>query len=260
MVPGVKRKNPRQRIDEMQGVGEWGSGGQGEEETRPLRLRGPFRLPLSRSPPLPLSSSRGTLDLMDICSLQGGVVKGGTSMRVDCQSHVFPPAYAELLLQSTSSLRAEKVGDVYRISYGDLQEYRLQLEMFDPAAKLRDMDAEGIDVAVLSVTTPGPELLPADLGVRAARACNDYPGDADREASRAGSWRWRCCHSRTWGPPWRSMTERLASCGFRGVMLFSNIHGCSDRRSDVRSAVRAGERGIGFRWSCIPRCRAGRRS
>jgi predicted TIM-barrel fold metal-dependent hydrolase len=146
-------------------------------------------------------------------------------MRIDCQSHVFPPAYAELLLQSRSSLRAEKDGDVYRISYGELQEYRLRLEMFDPAAKLREMDAHGIDVAVLSVNTPGPELLPVDLGAAAARACNEFLATLcakhparfvalamlplqDMEAAMA------------------EYERAIGDLGLRGVMLFSNIRGC----------------------------------
>jgi hypothetical protein len=77
--------------------------------------------------------------------------KGATAMRVDCQTHVFPRAYAELLLQNTTSVCTVKNGDAYLVSSGDLQTFALSLDTYDPDAKVRDMDAAGIDVSVLSV-------------------------------------------------------------------------------------------------------------
>jgi hypothetical protein len=35
----------------------------------------------------------------------------GIAMRVDCQTHVFPKAYAELLLQNTTSVRTVRKGE-----------------------------------------------------------------------------------------------------------------------------------------------------
>jgi len=95
-------------------------------------------------------------------------------LRVDCQSHVFPKAYAELLCRNTTWVRTVRKGDGYLVSYGDTQQFLLTLEPYDPAAKIRDMDAAGIDVAVLTVNIPGPELLTPELGVEGARICNDY--------------------------------------------------------------------------------------
>jgi len=145
-------------------------------------------------------------------------------IRVDCQSHVFPRPYAELLLESTSSLRTEKSGDVYCISYGGLQEYRIRLDMFEPGAKLNDMDAERIDVAVLSVNTPGPELLASELGIRAAQACNDYLA----ELSERYRGRFVAVAMLPLQDVQAAMTEydrAIHGLGLRGVMLFSNIHG-----------------------------------
>lgn len=93
---------------------------------------------------------------------------------VDCQSHVFPREYAELLLENTTQVRTSRQGGGYLVSYGDLQRYRLDLESYDVERKVRDMDEAGIGVSVLSVNIPGPELLTPELGVRGARICNDY--------------------------------------------------------------------------------------
>ena len=77
-------------------------------------------------------------------------------IRVDCQTHVFPKAYAELLLQNTTSVRTVRKGDAYVVSYGDLQRFALGLDPYDPDRKIRDMDAAGIDIQVLG---PPPSLL-----------------------------------------------------------------------------------------------------
>jgi predicted TIM-barrel fold metal-dependent hydrolase len=95
-------------------------------------------------------------------------------MRVDCQTHVFPKTYAELLLRNPTSVRTIKHGDAYVVSYGDLQTFTLSLDPYDPDRKIRDMDAAGIDVSVLTVNIPGPEMLAPELGVEGARICNDY--------------------------------------------------------------------------------------
>ncbi len=80
-------------------------------------------------------------------------------VRVDCQSHVFPRAYAELLCENATWVRTVRKNGGYLVAYGDTQQFLLNLEPYDPAAKLRDMDAAGIDVTVLTVNIPGPELL-----------------------------------------------------------------------------------------------------
>jgi len=94
---------------------------------------------------------------------------------VDCQSHVFPKAYAELYLRNTKTVRATKAGeDIYLLDYAGLQQFRLNLEDYAPERKLREMDEAGIDMSVLSVNMPGPENLDGDLALAGARICNDY--------------------------------------------------------------------------------------
>ena len=93
--------------------------------------------------------------------------------RIDCQSHIFPSGYAELLKQSVDSLTTTGGNGAYMITYGDLQQYTLRLADYDPLAKLRAMDAARIDLSVLSVNIPGPELLAPELAIAGARLCND---------------------------------------------------------------------------------------
>jgi predicted TIM-barrel fold metal-dependent hydrolase len=97
-----------------------------------------------------------------------------TTPWVDCQTHVFPKAYAELFKQSRNSVRVSGQCGKYLIDYGELQQFNLDVDQYDPARKLRQMDEAGIDVGVLSVNIPGPECLEPELGVPAAALCNDY--------------------------------------------------------------------------------------
>jgi hypothetical protein len=78
-------------------------------------------------------------------------------IRVDCQSHVFPEKYAEILTRNNGLVRTQKKDGGYLISYyGGMQTFQLRLEDYDPGKKIRDMDEAGIDVSVLSVNIPGP--------------------------------------------------------------------------------------------------------
>ena len=95
-------------------------------------------------------------------------------MIIDCQSHVFPRAYADLLTRNTSALRTNRVDSgVYLINYGDVQRFRLDLDSYSADRKLRDMDASGVDMSVISVNIPTPDMLDPDLASEGARICND---------------------------------------------------------------------------------------
>lgn len=95
-------------------------------------------------------------------------------MIIDCQSHVFPRAYADLLTRNRNSLRTSRVADgLYLINYGDRQRFRLELESYSAAVKLRAMDASGVDMSVISVNIPTPDLLEDELALAGARICND---------------------------------------------------------------------------------------
>ena len=146
-------------------------------------------------------------------------------MRIDVQSHLFPAAYAEILARNPRPpLAIPQGGSAYIVSYGDVQKFTLQLEAYDPEHKLRDMDATGIDVSVLSVNMPGPDVLVAELAVEGARTCNDYVASVvrshpDRYAGLAFL-------------PWQEVPAALAELdravgelGLRGVILFSHLAG-----------------------------------
>ncbi len=143
---------------------------------------------------------------------------------VDCQSHVFPRAYAELLTRNRGPLRTTRQGGVYDVRYGDMQRFVLDPEVYSPERKLRAMDAAGIDISVLSVNMPGPERLDDALAVEGSRICNDYLGEVcarhpDRFVGLASL---PLCFV---DMAIEELDRAINSLGLRGAVLFSHIAG-----------------------------------
>ncbi len=95
-------------------------------------------------------------------------------LRVDCQSHIFPEAYAEIIRRNTGFVQAQEKDGTYLISYGDIQKFTLNTQVYDPKRKLKDMNDAGIDISILSTNIPGPERLLPELGIEGSRIINDY--------------------------------------------------------------------------------------
>jgi len=93
-------------------------------------------------------------------------------MVVDCQSHVFEPRWLEHLAARASEPRAVREETGWRIEYGAMR-HRLPAWFTDIEAKLRAMDAAGIDMALLTPNLPGPETCGSE-GVGLARRVNDW--------------------------------------------------------------------------------------
>lgn len=142
---------------------------------------------------------------------------------VDCQTHLFPTAYAELLTRNTGTPVTRRDGTTYLSDYGTAQ-FRLDREAYSVPRKLQDMDAAGVDVAVVSVNMPGPEQLDEELAELAARVCNDALAEAcvahpDRMVGLA------CL---PWQLPEAALSELSRAhdqLGMRGVMLYSHVAG-----------------------------------
>jgi len=145
-------------------------------------------------------------------------------MRIDCQSHVFPAEYAEVLARNPRQPKAIPQDGGHIITYGDIQSFRLRQEVYDIDRKIRDMDAAGIDISILSVNMPGPEMLVPELRVKGAKVCNDFVASViqkhpDRFSGLA------CL-------PWQdtpaAITEidrAVDDLGFCGIILYSHIGG-----------------------------------
>ncbi len=144
-------------------------------------------------------------------------------MRIDCQSHIFPKAYIEILAQNPHPPQVIRSGSEAIVTYGDVQTFRLQDEVYDPKRKLKDMDEAGVDMALLSTNIPPPCMLSPELGNKGAQAINN----AIAELVDTYPHRFAGLACLPWQNPEEAITEmdRVKRMGFRGIMLYSHIGG-----------------------------------
>jgi predicted TIM-barrel fold metal-dependent hydrolase len=98
---------------------------------------------------------------------------------IDCQSHLFPTAYADFLVQHPNAMLRTVGGDgLYTLSYfssdGELlQRFALRLDDYSVTRKLAAMDRAGVAVSVVSVNIPTPDWLGPQWAAAGARIGND---------------------------------------------------------------------------------------
>lgn len=143
--------------------------------------------------------------------------------RIDCQSHIFPSEYIEILAQNPYPPKVIRRGSESIVTYGDVQTFRLQDEVYDPKRKLKDMDAAGVDMALLSTNIPPPCSLSPELGLEGAQAINNaIAGLVEKHSNRFAG---LACLP--WQNPVEAIVEmdRVKDLGFCGIMLYSHIGG-----------------------------------
>ncbi|HET8754365.1 MAG TPA: amidohydrolase family protein [Solirubrobacteraceae bacterium] len=146
-----------------------------------------------------------------------------TPRRIDVHTHYMAQALVSALEARSDAPRIFRQNGGRAIEYGANNGHDLLPTMVDLDAQLRDMDAAGIDFAILSVQVPGVDWFPAADGVAVARDVNDeladitrrhpdrlaalalLPGQAPDEAA--------------------AELERAVAAGLRGGVVFSNVAG-----------------------------------
>ena len=144
-------------------------------------------------------------------------------MRIDCQSHVFPSEYIEILAQNPHPPQVIRSGNESIVTYGDVQSFRLQDDAYNPKRKLKDMDDAGVDMALLSTNIPPPCMLSPELGNKGAQAINN----AISELVEKHPNRFSGLACLPWQNPDEAISEmdRVEEMGFCGIMLYSHIGG-----------------------------------
>lgn len=147
-------------------------------------------------------------------------------MNIDFHNHFYPKPYLDELKRDKgyASLRTDLEGRLLLEYLGDYNVVvggHVNLE-----DRLRDMKRSGIDMQVITLTTPGVEREKPDRGVRLARLTNDAYGEIMEKY-----------HNRFIALATLPMQDPLAAVaeleravkdrGLRGAMIFSNINGRS---------------------------------
>jgi len=146
---------------------------------------------------------------------------------VDVHCHWYPKEYLDFLVSksSTEELYATHDGGThYRVwQKGVCTAHIDRAGHYDLKARIEDLDKAGLDTQLLSVTIPGPEVLPREVGIYWAKKCNDalakasqdYPGRFYHMASLPYQDVKEACKE----------LERCHQMGCVGIQMFSNVNG-----------------------------------
>ena len=146
-------------------------------------------------------------------------------MRWDLHTHYYPESYFQTVRDVPSEFSFDKdpTGRTI-IKYRGARFFGITPPMTDPVKRLEDMDRVGIDVEVLSLSTPNVFFAPAERQPEVARLVND--GYADLMASHPT--RFKGFASIPMDAPDAALAELHRALGelkMNGVVLLSNIQG-----------------------------------
>jgi predicted TIM-barrel fold metal-dependent hydrolase len=147
-------------------------------------------------------------------------MNGGT---IDIHTHFLPSTLVAALERRDELPRISATPDGQLIEYGEGQVHPMLPAMSDLAMRLRDMDAQGIEIAVLGVNVPGADWFPERDGPAVARAVNDEL--ADLVASHRSRLAAMAILPMQVPEDAAAELERAAGLGFRGAMIYSNVAG-----------------------------------
>ena len=147
-------------------------------------------------------------------------------MFIDFHSHYYPPAYIESLRKGNSAVTIDEDAQGNpRLHYpGD---YNVAVRGHrDIEFRVEEVAKFGVDMQVISLTTPGTHVEKPANATRLAALVND----AFAEAVRAHRGKFAALATLPLNDPVASVREFVRACDqlqFRGAMLFSNINGAA---------------------------------
>jgi aminocarboxymuconate-semialdehyde decarboxylase len=146
-------------------------------------------------------------------------------MRIDTHTHYYPETYFQMIREIPSEFSFDKdpTGRTI-IKFRGARFFGVTQPMSDPAKRLEDMDSAGIDVEVLSLSTPNIFFADESRQLEAARIVND----AYAELIAAHPKRFKGFASIPMDAPDRALDElhrAIDTLKMNGVILLSNIKG-----------------------------------
>ena len=93
---------------------------------------------------------------------------------------------------------------------------------YDPEPRMKDLDKHGIDIQIISLTTPSVELIPAAEGVMWAKRVNDYYAEVC-EKYKGRLYPMATLPYQDIKESVREMERARRDLGARGITLFSSI-------------------------------------
>ncbi|HEY6821765.1 MAG TPA: amidohydrolase family protein [Burkholderiales bacterium] len=146
---------------------------------------------------------------------------------IDVHTHMLNEGYVRLLRKHGGKYSVKKVrGGQTGIHRDGAPFMTLMPGMFDYEARIRAMDAAGVDLAIVTLTSPNVYFGSAKVSLEAARLVNDDMAGQQRRCPE----RLRFMCSLPWQHPKAALAELKRACdelGAIGVMVLANIDGRS---------------------------------
>lgn len=146
----------------------------------------------------------------------------GSTLRIDCQSHLFCPELVALMEKRTEDPRVFTKDGVKTLQMGAWMR-KILPHYTDVDAKLKTMDAAGIAVTALSINDPGPEWFGND-GAAVAQMANDFVAGVVRQ--HPGRFIGLCVLPLQDIKAALTELDRCArDLGMKGILLYTNLAG-----------------------------------
>jgi aminocarboxymuconate-semialdehyde decarboxylase len=145
---------------------------------------------------------------------------------IDVHTHMMDEGWARLLDEHGGDYRIDRVpGGPRGIRARGAPLMTMTPAMFDYRQRIADMDAAGVDLAIVSLTCPNVYWGGREISLRAARIINDSMAAAQRDHPDRIRW----LASLPWQYPQDAVAEldRACAAGAVGVMVLANISGLS---------------------------------
>jgi aminocarboxymuconate-semialdehyde decarboxylase len=167
----------------------------------------------------------GAVGAATVSRSAGGESAPGKRLRLDLHTHYYPEAYFQKIRDTPGEFAFDKdpAGRTI-IKYRGARFFGIQPPMTDPVRRLADMDRVGIDVEVVSLSTPNVFFAEGKAQAEVARLAND--AYADLIARYPG--RFKGFASIPMDAPEEALKELdrcLGPLRLNGVILLSNIRG-----------------------------------
>lgn len=145
-------------------------------------------------------------------------------MKIDVHSHFLSPAMARALEKRSAFPYTRLVDGTYHYHCCNGLTIPMAPPHHDVAVKLAHMDEVGIDVSVLSLAVPGPELLGGVEADEAARLANDLLAEMIA-AQPDRFWGYATLGFGDIDASLKELDRCIGTLGFRGLQLYSNLGG-----------------------------------
>jgi aminocarboxymuconate-semialdehyde decarboxylase len=145
---------------------------------------------------------------------------------IDVHNHLYPKEWMDYLDGRPGSPTMTRTGPINATFYHEGMRLATVnvLGHYDPDARIIDLDRYGIDIQVMSFTTPSVELIPAAEGVVWAKKANDYFAEVCRRY-KGRFYAYATLPYQDVNESVKELERAHKDLGVKGITLFSNLAG-----------------------------------